>query len=237
MLHGEQRELFDLDFCIPAECADRLGDGRADLGIVPVAELERLGLEVIPGTGIACEGPVRSILLVSQVPIGRIRTLASDASSRTSVMLTRVLLARKYGIEPQMIPMKPDLPAMLERADAALIIGDPALHLDPATLPFEVLDLGAEWTAFTGLPMVFAVWAARRGQVRPWMEEAFLASYRFGRDRLEEMVPEGAAVRGLSEELARYYLTHNIRFELGPREYNGMQTFLKYASELTTLKV
>ena len=142
MLHGEQSNLFDMEFCVPAECADRLGTGAADIGIVPVAELERLALDVIPGTGIACEGPVRSILLVSQVPVDQIRTLATDSSSRSSVMLSKVLLARKYGVEPELVSMRPELAPMLEKADAALIIGDPALHLDPATLPFQVLDLG-----------------------------------------------------------------------------------------------
>lgn len=237
MLHGEQRDLFDLEFCIPAECADRLGDGRADLGIVPVAELERLGLEVIPGTGIACDGEVRSILLVSQVPIDQIRSLATDASSRTSVMLSRVLLARKYGVEPRLLSLQPDLPAMLGQADAALIIGDPALHLDPATLPFQVLDLGTEWTNLTGLPMVFAVWAGRKKNLAPWMTAAFSDSYEFGRNHLQEVVQAGAPPRGLALGLATRYLTEHIRFELGPREYEGMRTFLQYASELTTLKI
>lgn len=233
MLHGEQADLFNMDFCVPAECADRLGAGAADLGIVPVAELERLGLDVIPGTGIACEGAVRSILLISRVPVDKIRTLATDSSSRSSVMLSRVLLARKYGVEPQLVSMAPELPAMLDRADAALIIGDPALHLDPATLPFHVLDLGTEWSDYTGLPMVFAVWAGRKQNLRPWMTEAFLNSYRFGRAHLDDVVRAGAGPRGMSEEVAREYLTKHIRFELGDREYEGMRTFLQYASELS----
>lgn len=237
MLHGEQRDLFAMEFCVPAECADRLAAGTADLGIVPVAELERLNLDPIPGTGIACDGAVRSILLVSQVPVDRIRTLATDASSRSSVMLTRVLLAKKYGVEPRLISMAPELPPMLEKADAALIIGDPALHLDPATLPFHVLDLGAEWTSYTGLPMVFAVWAGKKQNVEPWMEDAFRRSYQFGKAHLDEIVRVGAAPRGMKEELAHEYLSEKIRFELGEREYEGMRTFLQYASELTTLKI
>src|ERR1035438_7061767 len=93
MLHGDERGLFDLSFAIPAECADRLADGRADIGIVPSVELNRQKLEIIPGTGIACGGPVRSILLISKVPFEEIRTLATDASSRTSVGLSRVAVA------------------------------------------------------------------------------------------------------------------------------------------------
>ena len=161
MLHGGQRGLFDLSFAIPAECADRLADGRADIGIVPSVELNRQNLRIIRGTGIACDGPVRSILLISKVPFEEIRTLATDASSRTSVALSRIVLAKKYGVEPRLFSQRPHLGSMLEQCDAALIIGDAALVLDPADLPFHVLDLGAEWTEMTGLPMVFAVWAAR----------------------------------------------------------------------------
>jgi len=149
MLHGEQRDLFDLELAVPAECADRLADGRADIGIVPAVELNRQQLEVVPGTGIACHGPVRSILLISKTPFGEIRTLATDSSSRTSVALSRILLARKYGAEPQLHSERPHLGSMLEYSDACLIIGDAALLLDPADLPFHVLDLGSEWTRMT----------------------------------------------------------------------------------------
>src|SRR5271156_4995959 len=204
MLHGEQRGIFDLSFAIPAECADRLQSGLADIGIVPAVELNRQKLDIIRGAGIACHGPVRSIFLISKVPYGEIRKLAADSTSRTSVALSRVILSRKYGVEPEVRSHAPHLPSMLEHADAALIIGDAALILDPADLPFHVLDLGAEWVHMTGLPMVFAVWAARA---------------------------EHAKV-GVSEELARSYLNDNIVFELGDREYAGLKTFLQYASEL-----
>ncbi len=166
MLHGPQRGLFDLDFRVPAGCADQLASGAADIGIVPSFELTRLNLETIPGTGIACHGPVRSILLISSRPAAEIRTLAADSSSRTSVELARVILERKYGATPTLIRQPPDLEAMLRSADAALIIGDPALRIDPARLPYHAYDLGAEWVDMTGLPMVFAVWAAHAGSWR-----------------------------------------------------------------------
>ena len=136
MLHGEQRGLFDLSFAIPAECADRLESGLADIGIVPAVELNRQKLEIIRGAGIACHGPVRSIFLISKVPYAEIRKLAADSTSRTSVALSRVILARKFGVQPQVQSHAPHLPSMLENADAALIIGDAALVLDPADLPF-----------------------------------------------------------------------------------------------------
>jgi predicted solute-binding protein len=235
LLHGDQQGIFELDFAIPAECADRLERGLADIGIVPAAELPRLGLKRIEGTGIACEGPVRSILLVSRVPLQDIQTLAADSSSRTSVMLARIVLARKYGCEPVVSSMAPDLAAMLESADAALIIGDPALHVDPSSVPFHVIDLGAEWTEMTGLPMVFAVWAGRPEIVSKDLAPVFRDSLRFGLDHLNEIIANEAAPHGVSQSLAREYLTGHIRFELGQREYEGMDLFLQYAAELGSL--
>jgi chorismate dehydratase len=231
MTHGDQRGLFDLSFAIPAECADRLKSGLADIGIVPAVELNRQKLDIIRGAGIACRGPVRSILLISKVPFGEIRRLATDSTSRTSVMLSRVILSRKYGVEPEVESLKPHLSAMLENNDAALIIGDAALVLEPTELPFYVLDLGAEWNQMTGLPMVFAVWAARGGF--PTQDpQAFLDSMRFGLAHIDDIARSEHAKVGVTEELARTYLKNNIVFELGDREYAGLDLYLRYAAEL-----
>jgi chorismate dehydratase len=235
MLHGPQRSRFDLTFCLPAECAARLEAGTAGIGIVPSVEAARQGLAIIPGAGIACHGPVRSILLLSKVRPGRIRTVALDASSRSSAMLARVVLSRRYGVEPRTLSMPPDLPAMLEAADAALIIGDPALRIEPERLGLTALDLGGEWCQMTGLPMVFAVWAARPEALAPDLPEAFLGSCRYGLDRLEDIVRQEAAPRNLSEALAREYFARHIVLELGPREYEGMRLFVQYAREFDTV--
>jgi chorismate dehydratase len=220
-----------LSFRLPAGCAEALETGAADVGLVPVAELERLKLHPIPGTGIACEGSVRSILLVSKVDVNRIRTLAADSSSRTSVMLTRLLLERKYGVEPEFFRAEPDLDRMLAKADAALIIGDPALHLEPSTLPHQVLDLGAEWTSFTGLPMVFAVWAGRNAGMNEAVRPALEESRDYGLARIQEIVESSAARHGVSQELARQYLTRHIVFKLGVREQQGLDLFLEWAAD------
>jgi predicted solute-binding protein len=204
------------------------------IGIVPAVELNRQKLEIIRGAGIACHGPVRSIFLISKVPFDQIRKLAADSTSRTSVALSRVILARKFGVEPEVRSHAPRLEPMLEHADAALIIGDAALMLDPAELPFQVLDLGDEWVRMTGLPMVFAVWAARAG-FAPQDPKPFLDSMRFGLDHIADIARSEHAKAGVSEELARTYLQHNIVFELGDREYAGLTTFLQYASELRSL--
>ena len=229
MLHGAQRGIFDLEFRIPAGCADRLASGQADLGIVPSFELTRQDLEVVPGAGIACHGPVGSILLISPRPAGEIRTLAADSSSRTSVQLARVVLERRYGATPVIAAHPPHLASMLRAADAALLIGAAALRVDVASLPFHVYDLGAEWVEMTGLPMVFAVWAGRKGAVTPQVVEAFRQSCRYGRDRLEEIVAAEAPSRGFAPDMVREYLTRRIVHELGPRDYQGMELFLDYA--------
>lgn len=232
MLHGPQRGIFDLDFALPAVCADRIENGQADIGIIPAIEVPRLGLEYFRGTGIASRGAVRSILLISKVPFSRIKILAADAGSRTSVALTRIVLAKKYGAEPNVLSMPADLTAMLEQADAALIIGDPALRLDPLTLPYHVADLGTEWTEMTGLPMVFAVWAARPEFITERSSRAFIESCRFGLNHMEEVLQSEYAARGISLQLARAYFTDHIVFELGAEEYDGLALYWKFAKKL-----
>jgi len=233
MLHGPQKGLFDLDFQSPSACADFLAGGQADIGIVPCYELTRQRLAVVPGVSIACRGPVRSILLVSARPFGEIRRLAVDSSSRTSVQLARVILERRYGARPELVPYPPDLGAMLRVADAALVIGDPALRLDPGRLPYRVLDLGAEWFELTGLPMVFAVWAGRPECITREVAGAFRESYRFGQAHLEEIVRGEAPARGFSPDFVRQYFSRHVVFDLGPAESEGMELFLKLAGAST----
>jgi len=236
MLHSPDPEdghdVFDLRFALPSACADQLASGEADIGIVPVIEMARQGLDYFRGTGIACRGPVRSILLVSKVPCKDIRTLATDSGSRTSVVLARIILAEKFGAEPRLISRPADLTAMLGEADAALLIGDPALRIDPAKVPFEVLDLGAEWTAMTGLPMVFALWSARKEFIQDRYARAFLESCRYGCAHVDDIVKSEASGRGVSEDLARQYLTQNIAFDLAERDYAGLDRFLQFASRI-----
>ncbi len=226
MLHGSEREIFDVRFALPSECADQLSAGDADIGILPVIEMARQRLEYFRGTGIACHGPVRSILLISKVPLRDIRTVATDSGSRTSVMLTRVILAEKFGVEPKLISRVADLSTMLGEADAALLIGDAALKVDPEKLPFETLDLGGEWVAMTGLPMVFAVWSGKVCEER--YARAFIDSHEFGMAHMDEIVASES--RGFDPALVRKYLTEHIVFRLGEKDYAGLDLFLQKAS-------
>ncbi|MBM3756655.1 MAG: menaquinone biosynthesis protein [Acidobacteria bacterium] len=230
--HGPSRGAFDMQYCVPSECADRMRRGDADIGLIPVIEMARQGFDYCPGTGIACDGEVRSILLISKVPPAQIRTVVADSGSRTSVMLARVILDSVFDTRPSITVASPLLGDMLLAADAALVIGDPALHIEPAALPYHVLDLGAEWKRFTGLPMVFAMWSGAPQFTTEANSRVFVDSLRFGMREMDTIVAAESAERGLPLEMVRTYLTRHIRFELGENEYEGLRTYLRHAARL-----
>ena len=155
-----------LRFDVPARCADLVEAGEVDLGLVPIIEYARHADDyaVVP---IASLAAVDSVALFSRHPIERVQSIALDVSSRTSAGLVRLLCARHFRIRPAFVPAAPDIRAMLASADAALLIGDPALFLDPASVDAEKIDLGLAWRAMTGLPFVWAVWAGRTGAASP----------------------------------------------------------------------
>jgi chorismate dehydratase len=226
---------YDLTFHVPAGTAELLGTGSCDIGILSSIELPRQNLDFVEGLGICSNGPVRSIFLITKKPISEIESLAVDSSSRTSTVLCRIILWYGFKGNPKVVSMLPDIDKMLTSADAALIIGDPALHLEPAALPYTVYDLGEEWTKMTGLPMVYAVWAARKGTITPQLKADLFESYTFGRDHIEEIVKIESERRGFSEPLAREYLTEHIRYEMGPQYTEGMRLYLEYAKGLNLI--
>lgn len=230
--HGPQQGMFEFRYDLPAICAAAVETGEADIGLVPCAQLDPLGLDFLPDLGIACSGSVRSIFLISKVPFGEIRTLSADSSSRTSVALTRIVLRECYGCRPVVTRHRPNVDQMLEECDAALIIGDPALHLEPATLPYYTLDLGSAWTEWTGLPMVFAVWAGPKKFLTPDVAAAFRASWQWGMTHMDEIVRRAEAERGFPEALAREYLTSHIDFELTPKHLEGLELYRRYVRSL-----
>ena len=230
MVHGSQQEQVDLSFAIPSTCAREVEQGKVQIGLVPVAEVARQGMEIVPGVGITCLGAVRSILLLSRLPWKEVRTVAADLGSRTSVELARVILRERYGIEPRILLHEPVLDKMLSIADAALIIGDTALRITPEKLPFEWLDLGAEWLALTGLPMVFAVWAGKPGIPVESLRAITNGSYEFGKARIDQIVDQEYKKREISKQLADRYLREHIRFDLGKNEQQGLQAFFELAN-------
>lgn len=229
MLHGPQQEQVDLSFALPSVCAQELEQGKIQVGLLPVAESVRQKLEIVPGVAITCFGAVRSILLFSRVPWNQVRTLAADVSSRTSVQLARVILREHYGVEAEVTPHTPVLANMLDEADAALIIGDPALRINPREEPYDWLDLGSEWLRLTNLPMVFAAWAGKPGIDVDAVGAITRGSYDYGKDRIGEIVNSEYQVRGISKDLASRYLTRHIRYEFGKEEQEGLEAFVKLA--------
>jgi chorismate dehydratase len=229
MLRGPERDQVRLRFETPAVCAEVIEQGGAQIGLVPVAEIARQQLETVPGCGIACMGAVRSILLISHVPLRKVRTVAADMSSRTSVQLARVILRERYGVEPGFERHMPVLNDMLAISDAALLIGDAALRLDLDSLPYDTVDLGAEWLELTGLPMVFAQWAGKSPLPQATLQDILNGSYAFGKAHIDELVKAEFENRRVTAALAYEYVTRYIRYEIGPDELKGLEAFLSLA--------
>jgi chorismate dehydratase len=215
----------------PARIPGMLLAGRVDAGLVPVIEAPRLaGAARLLPLGVASRTRARSVFLASKRPLEEIRTVALDRSSRSSVALLRVLLAQRKVAGVSFSEQAPDLPTMLERADAALIIGDPALRSDVRGL--RQYDLAEEWIAMTGLPFVFAAWAVRKDAPLPEGDAPFRRSLDEGKARIDAIARETAPGLGLSEASVADYLRTNIQYELGPEELRGLDLFLRHARDL-----
>src|SRR5947209_8395609 len=153
--HGEAGRQFDISYTLPSACARDLESGAAAIGIIPAAAYALIpDLKILPEIAIASRRPVRSILLVSKVPVEKVRTVALDTSSMTSVALLKVLFEKWLGGGRTFSPMPPQIHQMLSEHDAALVIGDPALKIDRSQ--YLTLDLAEEWIRHTGKPFVFA---------------------------------------------------------------------------------
>jgi chorismate dehydratase len=225
-------DLFSLRFDVPAVCASLLHEGRVDLGLIPAIEYLRGDYSLVPGIAIGSDGPVQSVAIFSRVPIERVETLALDVSSRTSAALTRILCARLWGIAPALTPAAPDVRAMLERAQAALVIGDLALEVDAAELGLMKTDLGEAWRTLTGLPFVYAAWTGRDGAVDREQVAALVAARDRGVAQAAEIAREvSRGDRGV-EQRALGYLRDTLKYGLGDREVAGLERFHALAVEL-----
>ena len=227
-------EQFEVRFDVPATCATLLHAGQVDLGLIPAIEFLR-GAEdywIVPGVAIASEGDVASVAVFSKKPIEQVRSIALDLSSRTSVALTRILCAKRWGIAPDFSAAQPDLAAMLTRADAALVIGDPAMAIDAAAEGLHKIDLGGEWNALTGLPFVYAMWTGREGAASPAQCAALRTAREQGEanlSRIADQVGEGDPARA---DKALRYLRDNLKYGLGEREAAGLRRFHELGVEV-----
>src|SRR5712671_2296810 len=218
--HGEAGRDFDISYTLPSDCARALEAGIADVGIIPAAAYVQVpALTVVPGVAIASRRPVRSILLVSKMPMENIRTVALDTSSMTSVALAKILFEKWLGGGRKFAPMAPNIDAMLAAHDAGLVIGDPALQIDRSR--YLTLDLAEEWIRHTGKPFVFAFWAVREKALReaapvPDLSGNFQQSRDIGLEpaSLDQIAREWAPRVGISEADVHAYLSHNIHYDL-----------------------
>ena len=255
--NGPLQGKYDLSFTVPSQCADDLRSGRADVAIIPAIEYQRIDdLVILPDMAIASKRQVRSLLIISKKPIEQVKSFALDRSSRSTQALTRILCAEKWNMAPKFFEAAPDLTQMLTQADAALLIGDPALRISlgiekdsqpgaevqticpAATLDIAspemlyIYDVVSEWQSLTGLPAVLAVWAARRDVATPELTADFLASRDFGLSRIAEISYDASLELELSAQAIETYLRRNIDFSLDSENRRGLDLYYQHAARL-----
>lgn len=255
--HGPLQGKYQLSFTVPSQCAEALRSGAADIAIIPAIEYQRIPhLAVLPNLSIASKKSVRSLLIVSRKPIHEVTKLALDRSSRSTQTLVRILCAKLWCISPEFFETDPDLPSMLQSADAALLIGDPALRLSVDAEPKALRDTGGElrfpaelaglssssplflydvvenWRSLTSLPAVLAIWAARPHAVTPEVIHDFQQSLAFGLRHLDAISADSSRELQLPAEKLRRYLTENIDYTLDAENARGLRRYFDFAAEL-----
>ncbi len=255
--HGPLQGKYDLSFTVPSQCAEALRTAAADIAIIPAIEYQRIDdLVVLPDLAIAAQQEVRSLLVIANKPIAQARRIALDRSSRSTQALVKILSAKHWKIAPEFAEAAPDAAAMLRDADAALLIGDPALRLalriagtaerqpdgsmrcraQAAGLAeggaLFVYDIVQQWRRMTGLPAVLAFWAGRRAAVTPEVAADFQASCDYGVARIAEIAAEAASELQMPADELDRYLRENIDFTLGEENRRGLALYYDYAAEL-----
>lgn len=215
-----------LSLNLPSRLATQLVDGDLDVALIPSVEYLRRQNEfkIVSDAVIACRGPVWSVRLVSRVPVKRIRTLALDEGSRTSVALVKILLHELHGLSPQTVAMSMEQTPESVDADAVLIIGDRAMHPERGIYT-EIWDLGDRWCRWSELPFVFAMWVARRDVETDALAKLLQQSRDEGLDSIDKIAAAHAATHGLTTEDLHRYLAENLHYQLGPRELAGLEKF------------
>jgi chorismate dehydratase len=242
---------YDIENMMPAQCAERLGNGTADLGLVPITAFAHThDLRIVPGCAIASKGAIRSLLLIVRASIGLsgIRSIASDTSSRATHAYVQIMARHFWKIPARFVPHAPDLEAMLCAGDAALLIGDPALlALEDRTARQKrtgeellYLDLGAEWHKLTGLPWISAVWGVREEAIRftPLRDELvrdLVGSRDAGLAHIDALAHEWAMHIALPRDTIYTYLSRNIHYLLDEECLEGLRRFYELAAACDVL--
>ena len=234
LIYGLEKNLFphnfDLTKAIPSSLAVELNAGRLDAALIPSIAYAKNSptLKIVPDCGIIAHTKVNSIRLYFNKDLKRIRTVAVDISSMTSVVLTKIILAEKFEVKPGFVAAMPDVRKMLASADAALVIGDSALFKTESAGE-NYLDLAEEWHDMTGLPFVFAVWAGRQDALTLDDTQAIIYSKNLGLDNIDAVCQDAAVEYGADFRLVKSYLTENIQFNLGDEEIAGMRQYFELA--------
>ena len=253
ILEGQQSGDFQPLLSTPAECADQLANGSVDIGLIPSIEFQRIkGSKIIPGPVVASRHRVRSVLLISNKPLWEVKTVACDSGSRTSVALAQILLNEIYRVKPELRTMAPDLAQMLGQCDAALVIGDTALKfmeenerpnaekqksfLKLSPEPLLVFDLVERWKTLTGLPFVFAFWAARPGFQDGNVTALLKASRDFGVANTTIIAGRFSETLSMHKEYLQEYLDHNVHYFMDEASSEGLRIFYEKAARIGAIK-
>jgi chorismate dehydratase len=225
----------ELALDVPSRLLSGLREGRFDVALLPVIDYQRMeGLRLIPAGGIGCDGPTLTVRIFSKRPVGGIHTLACDPDSHTSVALARIVLGERYGVRPEFTALRAGDHGGEE---AKLLIGDKVACEEPdrSEYPYQ-MDLGEEWKGMTKLPFVFAAWMARGdvdlGELPARLERA----KREGLEHVDEIIEKDAVPRGWSKDVARQYLTENLKFDVGPRQVEAMGVFYRLAVKYAVIE-
>jgi chorismate dehydratase len=238
--NGPLRGKYELSFTVPSQCAEALRSGAADVAIIPAIEYARIaGLAILPDLAVASKNAVRSLLLIAKPPIREVRSIALDSSSRSTQALTRILCAAHWKIAPEFHEASPNVGKMLDGADAALLIGDPALQYALGAAAqrdrargWRALDVVEEWRAMTGLPAVLAVWAARKEAVTGELIEDFQRSRDCGMANLAAISKEAEGELHIPAMQLESYLRDNIDFTLDAENFEGLRRYFAEAAKL-----
>lgn len=222
----------EIVYDLPSRLADELAEGSLDVALIPSVEFFLdPSYTIVSDACIGCRGPVLSVKLFSRTPMERIRTLALDEGSRTSVALVRILLEQRFGLRPQLEPLPIGASAHDAQTDAVLLIGDRAIH-QPTGQFIQQWDLGDQWCRWAELPFVFAMWTAHAGADLGGIDVALGEARDRGVANLQEIAEAEAPSVGLSPSECSTYLRDNLHFYLGPRESSGLELFYRHASRL-----
>ena len=229
LIYGLDRDShIQLSLDVPSKLIDQLRSATADIALLPTIDYQRLpNLKLIPAGGIGSDGPTLTVRIFAHEPIEKIRALACDPDSHTSIALARIILAERFNVFPELV----DLSNATDRRDQAmLLIGDKVVCEEPPNCRHQY-DLGEQWKQLTGLPFVFAIWTARADVDLGDLPKRLEKAKQDGLNHVEELIEQYAKPRGWPTKLARQYLTNYLKFDIGEPQIRAIEKFHQLAAK------